>query len=389
MRRWRLRAGWLWWWLMALAAPLAAQQGVVELCPAAGIVARSSDFQPGGIILTAFDSAALWVYDIDRNTRYPLPETVPCTTNCRLSPDAAWITYLEPRTLVFHKMRLTGTERTAIAGEAADVLWWNPTTLLVWTPDHRAYLQVEGTAAETRQFLPVAQSVSVQPGGYWAVGLDWQNELFQRVLVNLEPRLAAGGRPPADETRISLAPDTPYFNQQAWSPDGRWLAYVGRGAVDARIGSAGAEIFFIQPGSAIPEQGTFFSQTGAVRLGGLAPGSLSWSPDGTRLAFWAMPLNGPDPATNAGAATLYLLDMATRRLTRYCGYSTAEHTPNPPRLAWSPDGTHIAFAGNVAGDARGALLLALNVADGTLTELSVGIAPALGRPDVYAWGRRP
>ncbi|MDQ7036624.1 MAG: hypothetical protein Q9P01_17875 [Anaerolineae bacterium] len=68
---------------------------------------------------------------------------------------------------------------------------------------------------------------------------------------------------------------------------------------------------------------------------------------------------------------------------------STDHTPNTPRLVWSPDGTHIAFAGNVRGDNKGTLLLALNIETGIFTELSDGIFPAMGQADVYAWGFAP
>lgn len=368
-----------------------AQAGVTEICPGTGIQPRPAQFQPGGLILTAFDSAALWVYDIDRLMRYPLPDTVPCTTNCRLSYDATWVTYLDPKTYIYMKMRLDGTERTPITADAADVMWWNATTLLIWTPDHRAYLQAEGADPEQREYLQAEGAISIQPGGRWGVILEVRGDgTFMRVLVNLETRPQPGMTPAADEQKTYLAPDIPYFNQTVWTSDGHYLAYVGRGAFNEAAQIAGAELFLIQPGSAIPEQTSFFSSWyGAVRIGGIAPGSLYPSPDGTKLAFWVIPLTGADPTTNTGEASLHLLDVNTRQIVRYCGYQTGEHTPNPPRLAWSADSTHLAFAGNVEGDDKGALLLTLNISDGTLTELSDGIAPALGKPDVLVWGNRP
>ena len=42
-------------------------------------------------------------YNIDSTRRYPLPETAPCTTHCRLSPDARWITYFNDPTNAFNR----------------------------------------------------------------------------------------------------------------------------------------------------------------------------------------------------------------------------------------------------------------------------------------------
>ncbi|MBL8166424.1 MAG: hypothetical protein JNJ61_30860, partial [Anaerolineae bacterium] len=60
-----------------------------------------------------------------------------------------------------------------------------------------------------------------------------------------------------------------------------------------------------------------------------------------------------------------------------------------PRLKWSPDATHLALGGNVPGDERGYLLMALNLETGVFTELSEGIYPTLGGADPIAWGLMP
>src|SRR5688500_1689945 len=106
---------------MLICASSRVSAQAVQMCGSGAILPRTPDFEPGGIILTMFDSAAMWVYDIDRNRRYPLPDTRPCSSNCRLSPDAQWITY--PNRGDFIKMRLDGTERTQIADNASDVEW--------------------------------------------------------------------------------------------------------------------------------------------------------------------------------------------------------------------------------------------------------------------------
>jgi hypothetical protein len=134
-----------------------------EVCPAVGIQTRTANFQPGGIILTSFDRASMWVYNVSTDRRYPLPETYPCGTNCRLSRDAQWITYVDSLTSAYAKMRLDGTQRTPLVDYAADIEWWSDDTLLVWTPAHEAYLRQEiGT---DREYLDVEGVVSVQPGG--------------------------------------------------------------------------------------------------------------------------------------------------------------------------------------------------------------------------------
>ncbi|NWF68679.1 MAG: PD40 domain-containing protein [Chloroflexi bacterium] len=362
---------------LLLVSPVIAQVPLTQLCGQGGIQARAFDFQPGGIIWTMFDSSGVWVYDIGSNRRYPLPETRPCGSNCRLSPDARWMTY--PDGGDFIQMRLDGTQRTPIAQNASDVEWWSADTLLVWTTEHAAYLQPRNDGTQ-REDLDVAGVASVQPGGRWGLAVVPAGDGFMRVLVDLETRTR----------QIALAPDTPYFNASAWSPNGAWLAYSAPGLFDANAGIAGAELFGIQPGDSAPRQLTDLNSLyGAVRVSGQALGRLSWSPDGTRIAFWVIELLGADVLTNTGSAMIHILDINSRALTAYCGFSTNEHTPNPPRLIWSPDASFLAFAGNVPGDERGYLLLALNTTTGDLTELSEGVFPLFGGPEVIAWGLAP
>lgn len=359
-----------------------AQTAITELCPASGIAQRPAVFEPGGIIITPFDGANMWVYDIDRTTRYPLPQTSPCAGNCRLSPDARWLSFLNADNFIYSKMRLNGTQRTPLASGASDVEWWSATQLLIWTPDHRAYLRVEADAAAEPQFLPVQGIRSVQPNGFHALQINREADgSFSRYMVNLNDPVVAP---------IALGPERTYFNAASWSPDGRYLAYAGPAAFDESVGIMGAELFIAQPNSAIPQQATFLSSSyGAVRINGYAPGELSWSPDSRYIAFWVIELLGSNVEANTGNAVIHLLDVATLQLVRFCGFGTPEHTPNPSRLVWSPDGTHIAFAGNVPEDGKGALLLALDISNGQLTELSNGIFPAYGIADVTAWGYAP
>ena len=355
---------------------------VSRVCPATGIQTGTAGYQPGGIILTTFDKSAIWVYNVDNGRRYPLPDTAPCSRNCHLSLDATWITYFNDPTNTFNKMRLDGTERALIAENAAEVSWWNADTLLVWTPGKNAYLQQED--GQDREYLDVAGVTSIQPGGRWGVSIEPKDDGFERSLVNLAMRGLEG----ISDDPVDLGVDQAYFNAQSWSPDGQWLAFVA--PVAAEQGRAGGEIFGIKPGDTAPTQWTnLISLYGAERVNGLSVGELSWSPDSTRIAFWVTEILGPDVTANLGNAVIHMLDVNTGALTVFCAYATTDQTPNPPRLVWSPDGTQIAFAGAVPGDTTGYHLLALDTQSGGLTSLSVGVFPALGSPDVIAWGHLP
>jgi WD40 repeat protein len=370
--------------VLLTSAAQASGSRVTQVCPSTGIQARTADFMPGGIILTSFDKANLWVYNIDRDMRYPLPDTRPCGSNCRLSRDAQWVTFIDPLNNSYGKMRLDGTERTLLTQYATDIEWWPDNRLLIWTPAHNAYWQTEGSPE--RQYLDVQAIVSVQPGGTWGLEIAPEGDGFTRALLNLDTRSLQG----IAGQRIALGEDVPYLNAAAWSPDGSQLAFVAPSIFDANAGVAGAEIFSVRPGDIAPEQLTDLNSLyGAVRINGRTSTDLSWSPDSTRIAFWVIELLGANVEADTGNATIHVLDIASGDVQVYCGFSTTEHTPITPRLLWSPEGTHLAFGANVPGDDKGYLVLALDTATGTFTELSNGIYPALGKADLVAWGLPP
>ncbi len=366
--------------LFVISLPTQAQTNSTfrQVCPAEAIQLRGEDFQSDGLILTTFDGIRLWVYDVIRDRRYPLENTNTCGPHCHLSPDFRWITYLDA-TNSYSKMRLDGSERTPLVDYASEVSWWSTTTLLIWTPDHQAYLQRENQAS--RQPLDTRGIVNIQPGGLWGLFVEQNEDVFVRSLVNLETW------DEADATSIALGVDMTYFNVAAWSPDGEWLAYI---APNANSDSISSEIFAIRPGDAAPSQWTnLTAKYGAVRINGRAVSELSWSPDGAYIAFWVIPLTGENPEVDTGNAVIHILDVETRQISVYCDLGITTHTPVPPRLIWSPDGAYIAFGANIDGNEEGNLLLALNRDDGIFTQLSAGIAPALGSPDVVAWGLPP
>jgi WD40 repeat protein len=364
---------------LSLVLPVMGQTVVEQICPSIGIQRATASFEPSGIVVTSFDSSSLWVYDIIRATRYPLPDTVPCTSNCRLSPDATWLTYFNGEDNTISMMRLNGTGRRPLVRRAIDVEWWSYDKLLVWTTIKEAYIQVVDDPT-IREELEVESVLKVQPAGYWALRYLQVADDFQYQLVNLHD--------PSQFVPLTL--NRPYLNDASWSPDGRWLAYVGEGAFDASAGVSGGEIFAISPETQKIEQWTYLSANyGAVRINGHDLSGLSWSPDGKKLAFWVMELFGTNMESNIGQATIHVLDIETKQIRTYCGYGTDEHTPNPPSLAWSPDSTHLAFAGNIPGDNKGYLLLAMDIETGNLTEFSDGVFPNYGAPNVIAWGKRP
>jgi WD40 repeat protein len=315
-----------------------------DACPVSGV--QTSVERPSGVIITAFDKRNLWAVNLDKRTRFPLEGTRPCGTNCHLSPDFLWMTFLNPVDGVFSKMRLNGAWRTPLTNNATEVSWWSDNTLLVWSPEHGAALVEEGSG-ERETLLNAKGAISIQPGGRWALKLRYDGEYFRRVLVNLE-----------DETRsIDLGGEV---GTAVWTPDGKWLVYPTHND-DGEV-----EVFGVNPAQGEPEQWTDLPD-GQAPLGDISP-----SPDGNKLAFWTTPPEN---------AYLHIYDRTTGETRRYCAISEA-----PTRLVWSPDSTHLAFKANPEEDTRGYLLIALNVEAGVYIELSDGIYPSA---DLVVWGYLP
>lgn len=359
-----------------------AYDNITKVCPTTGIQPRATDFQPGGIILTSFDKSAIWVYNIDNGRRYPLPDTAPCSSNCHLSPDATWLTFFNDPTNTFNIMHVDGTQRSLVSENAAEVEWWDANTYLVWTPAKQAYLIP--IAGGDREYLNVDSVISVQPGGRYGLEVQPKDDFFERWLVNLQLRGLDG----ISDDPVDLGADKAYFDAQSWSPDGKWLGYVAPVAVGSN--QVGGEILGIKPGDTSPTQWTHLTSIyGAERINGVAVSDLSWSPDSSRIAFWVTEITGPDFTSNLGSSVIHILDVNTGELKVYCGFSTTEQTPNPPRLVWSPDSTYLAFGGAVPGDNKGYHLLAMDTASGAITSLTQGIYPVFGSPYVVAWGNQP
>jgi WD40 repeat protein len=271
-------------------------------------------------------------------------------------------------------MRVDGTGRELLSTSAADVVWWSDGSLFIWTPAHNAILR---RADGTERPIDVRGVVSVQPNGLLGVRVRLSGGAFTREIVDLETGM----------TVVALGADRPYFNAHAWSPDGSRLAFVSPVVLNPNSGMIGSEIFLYTP-RGIPQPVTNLSAAyGAVRINGLSVGELSWSPDGSRIAFWVTEMLSGDPEGHLGQAIIHMLDVNTGAVTAYCGYGTNEHTPNPPRLVWSPDGNYLAFGGIVPDDAEsGYHLLALEVETGIFTSLSRGVAVVFGAPNVARMG---
>jgi hemolysin type calcium-binding protein/WD40 repeat protein len=105
-----------------------------------------------------------------------------------------------------------------------------------------------------------------------------------------------------------------YLSLPALSPDGKWLVYNDGDTLFRTNAVAGAS-------------------RGVELVNG---SSASWSPDGRSIAYTSW--------TESGSYDLYVLELASSRVTRLTNTPTAEYEPD-----WSPSGDRILFSGEQGG----------------------------------------
>ncbi|MDZ7337311.1 MAG: BamA/TamA family outer membrane protein [candidate division KSB1 bacterium] len=144
----------------------------------------------------------------------------------------------------------------------------------------------------------------------YADWVRWLNERYEAQLAPVRVRPVAG--------KVVVSQGI-YNVHPVWSPDGKFLAYVGVGARDYLSQTA----LFVQERSS--------SRVTTVAQG--VQGQVSWSPDGTRLVYARRRLC----AHGSRLWDLHVYDLTRKRETRL---TTGLRARDPD---WSPDGTTIAF----------------------------------------------
>jgi hypothetical protein len=138
--------------------------------------------------------------------------------------------------------------------------------------------------------------------------------------------------------RRTFIPPEEYSSNKTWSPDGAQLAYVDL-AVGGSKSADGYPHFAIMVADADGSNARELSRGVNDRW----PPWLTWSPDGTQIAFSSLPPDDPSDNCIPGGdfmcpTDIYVMNVDGSGIHRITNDPMAEFQP-----IWSPDGTRIAF----------------------------------------------
>lgn len=131
------------------------------------------------------------------------------------------------------------------------------------------------------------------------------------------------------------------------APGGRTFAFIGRKEGKAGANDGGRQVYSVDLESGVLHAITRFDGSGAP----IPTGQLSWSPDGSAIAFyWAPDWYGTDASVNDVGVGVVTLDGRYVRLAEPC--------ENPPGCGgnvyigplWSPDSSRVFFTANYETD---------------------------------------
>lgn len=275
------------------------------------------NLRPAAVALCVLTAATLSAHDSRVDQVLNQLEQVHTFSDITISPDAKWITWIEPAAHLSEKNALYLLD------------WKNPSAHAqrITPEDNAAHPSGVTWSPDSTQFAFFAAKSS-------------QNQVF--VL-----HLSGASAPEAKARRLTNL--TGYATDIRWSPDSKRLAvlYAENGggggplqAVPAQTGPIGSDLH--------NQRLTILNADGSA-LHQLTPADLNiyeydWSPDAKRFVALA----APGPADNNWwIAQLYAIDAASGQM------NVLYSPPKERQLAvprWSPDGAHIAFLGGLMSD---------------------------------------
>jgi len=162
--------------------------------------------------------------------------------------------------------------------------------------------------------------------------------VYRRIFDSRAERRSLWVASPDGSSVSQLGPEVPNDRFQSvhepeWSPDGRWIAFLGRPTGNRRPGGSSA-IWLISPDGAVLRQ---------LTDGSGIDSDASFSPDGRRITFTR------SPAGSGGSdAELLSMDLDGANLAPVAVGTPPRRSRLPGsdslRVTWSPDGQEIAFA---------------------------------------------
>ena len=120
----------------------------------------------------------------------------------------------------------------------------------------------------------------------------------------------------------------------AWSPDGAWIAARSQGATSAD------ELRLYSPTAPLASRALVAPAVAQVLF------DLQWSPDGSRLAFVGV---APEAPTEFPVGIVHRLEVFVVRVADGALSRASARPGTYDGLAWSPDGTQLAFSGTPGG----------------------------------------